>query len=67
MAGYKLFNSKNAAINYGCKEDQLTEKDGVVYCNCAQIDLEDSIKEVKEEKISDIKVTKEYKVKKTTK
>ena len=63
MAKVKLFNSEAAAINAGCDKKDLYEKNGVFYCKCKQINLEDSIKEIKEEKIADIKVTKEYKAK----
>ena len=53
------------------KEHNITRDQAVaILCdcedgNCNQVDLEDSIKEVKEEKA--IKVTKEYKVARKTK
>ena len=53
----KLFNSKAAALRNGCGEDQITEKDGVFYCNCS----------IQKKENKDIKVTKEYKVKRKTK
>ena len=54
MATFKLYPSKQSALQAGCGEDELTEKNGVVYCSC-------SCKPVKkEEKV--VKTTKELKI-----
>ena len=60
MAKFKLFNNKGAALASGCSEDQITEKDGVFYCECDKV-----IK--KELKVEDLKVTKEFKTSKDAK
>ena len=65
----KLFNSKAAALQNGCGEDQITEKDGVFYCNCSIQKKENKdIKDLsKEDKALEGRSTKEYKVKRKTK
>ena len=57
MGKYKLFDSIKTALQAGCAKENLTEKNGVVYCEVQQ----------KEYKVD--RTTKEYKVEgtKTTK
>ena len=56
----KLYNSKTSALQAGCKESDLTHKNGVWYCVC-------STTKQKEDKV--VKTTKEFKTEgvKTTK
>ena len=54
MAKYKLFDSVKSALQAGCAEKDLIEKNKVFYCSCSC----DTTK--KEEKA--VKTTKEFKV-----
>ena len=47
---YKLYDSKISAIKAGCKEEQLTEKNGVVYCDCNKKQDKPKKKVTKEDK-----------------
>lgn len=67
MAKFKVYSDKHKAEADSCCPEALSQKGDLYY---VQVDLEDCIKdceEQKEFKTDEIKVTKEYKVKKKTK
>ena len=49
-----LYNSKASALQAGCKESDLTEKNGVWYCVCSTTTKKEhkAVKTTKEDKIT---------------
>ena len=59
-----LYSSKQAALQAGCDEKDLSEDNGVVYCRCSGKSVkkeEKAIKATKEFKMDEKKSTKENK------
>ena len=57
----KLFNSKASALQAGCCETDLSEKNGVWYCVCSTTKQKEAkpVKSTKEFKTDGIKTTKD--------